>query len=529
MVYSSTKSALQTLIMVATHLSTERDTTRLLEEILLHAKRLTNADAGTIYSVHDEQLKFEMLLNDTLGLEMGGSTGKPIPFDHIPIFIDGETNESALVAVAAATKHVINIDNVYDEIHYNLNAARRMDERTGYRTQSVLTIPMLNHEGDLNGVLQLINAQNGHTVVPFNDEAVSLITSLASLAAVALTNRALIDGMEQLFKSLAELIAKAIDEKSPYTGGHCRRVPELTMMLADAVNAVNYGEFAEFRLTDVDRHALSIAGWLHDCGKIATPEYVMDKSTKLSTIFDRIEMVVTRLELAIRDLQLAIATEGRDNPEQVEHWQTQIAEIKDMQSYLRATNMGGEFMSPESQQRVADFAQRYQVWIEDKEQPILTDNEVYNLQIARGTLTKEERQIINRHMDVTLAMLEALPFPKHLKPVPEYAGGHHEKLDGTGYPRGLTKEQMSPPARMMAIADIFEALTASDRPYKPAKPLSECLKIMCFMCKDLHIDTDLFEVFLKEGVFTRYAQQFLAAEQCDVEDIEHFLTMIGRG
>jgi HD-GYP domain-containing protein (c-di-GMP phosphodiesterase class II) len=516
-------SALQHLINVGVELSTEQDTTKLLENILLSAKELSNADGGTIYSITEKHtLKFETLLNDTLNMYMGGTSGVPIPFPEIPMFVNGEPNANALVAYAAATDQVINISDAYESGDYDMSAARNMDEKTGYRTKSVLTIPMKNHEKELIGVIQLLNAQQDDQVIDFTPELETIIRSLTSMAAVALTNRQLIDGMEELFQSLTRLIARAIDAKSPYTGGHCNRVPELTMLIAEAVCFTNTGPLADFHMDDAEKHELAVAGWLHDCGKIVTPEYVMDKSTKLETIFDRIALVECRIELAISEIKnkhqqqiIEQLKQGKDITSLESQLPALIQELEDDRLFLCAANIGGEFMKPEDQQRVQDIANKYDVTINGIKQPLLTSNEVCNLEIAKGTLLPEEREIINHHMVITIEMLESLPFPKHLRNVTEYAGGHHEKMDGTGYPKGLTREQMSVPARMMAIADIFEALTASDRPYKKAKMLSECLNIMGFMKLDKHIDPDLFDVFIDEEVYLQYAQQFLAEAQID--------------
>lgn len=522
-------SVLQHLIDISISLSVERDTTRLLERILTSAQTLTQADGGTIYSVTaDKSLKFETLINNSLGLYMGGSSGQPIPFPDIEIYQNGEVNRHAIVAIAAADGSMIHIPDAYACQQYDLSAARSMDQRTGYHTQSVLTVPMKNHEGELNGVLQLINATTDGKVSAFSSQQMELVRSLASLAAVALTNKQLIENMELLFQGIARLIAKAIDEKSPYTGGHCRRVPELTMMLADAVHRHQTGPLADFYLTEADRNELSVAGWLHDCGKIATPEYVMDKASKLQTIFDRIELVDAKIEIAKRDLELSFSgpvylAQHLQDEARVVALQQELAEglahLELQREFLRKANIGGEFMDKSDQQRVADFGQQLQISIAGQQQNLLSDNEIYNLSIARGTLTAEERQIINRHMDITVDMLESLPFPKHLQRVPEFACGHHEKMDGTGYPKGLKKEQMSVPARMMAIADIFEALTASDRPYKEGKPLSECLAIMGRMKESQHIDPDLFDIFIDQKVYLHYARQFLKPGQLDDVDL----------
>jgi HD-GYP domain-containing protein (c-di-GMP phosphodiesterase class II) len=512
-------------IEIGTALSSERDVTILLEKILVSAKSITHADGGTIYSVvNEDELKFEILLNDSLQLHMGGSSGVKISFPNIPMYIDKQPNNHALVAYAAVTDQVINIADAYQNKEYNLTAARAMDKRTHYTTQSILTIPMKNHQGELIGVIQLINAQLNGQVIAFTSEMEKITVAMTSMAAVALTNRQLIDDMEQLFQSFTRLIAKAIDEKSPYTGGHCRRVPELTMMMASGVINCQQGMFADFSMSEEELDALSLAGWLHDCGKVATPEHVMDKATKLHGLFDGIDHVNTRFELAISQLQLSanekiIAALGQQKGAQAASLEQETQQtIKQMQQdrlFINEVNTGGEFMSKDLQARVAKIAEKYRITIDGVSQPLLSDQEITNLQVARGTLNKQERQIINRHMDITIEMLDALPFPKHLKQVPEYACGHHEKMDGSGYPRGLTKSQLSVPARMMGIADIFEALTASDRPYKPAKKLTECLKIMGYMKKDQHIDGDLFDIFVHQKVYLVFAKKFLPASQID--------------
>jgi HD-GYP domain-containing protein (c-di-GMP phosphodiesterase class II) len=521
------QSALDHLINIGVELSTEQDTTKLLEHILVSAKELSNSDGGTIYSITDQKtLKFETLMNDTLGMYMGGTSGKDIPFPQIPMYIDGEPNRNALVAYAVVSDTVINIEDAYDTGDYDMSGARNMDEKTGYRTKSVLTIPMKNHEQEMIGVIQLINAQDGDKIIGFEPHVEHIIRSLVSMAAVALTNRQLIDGMEELFQSLTRLIARAIDEKSPYTGGHCNRVPELTMMVAEGVCRQKIGPLADFHLDEKDKYELSVAGWLHDCGKIATPEYVMDKATKLETIYDRITLVECRIELAKSEILIAhqqkvidALKRGEDASELEQNLPALLAELDEDREFLCKANIGGEFMKPDDQQRVKDIAAKHSVTINGVSMPLLDENEIYNLSIAKGTLTPEEREIINNHMVVTIDMLESLPFPKHLRNVTEYAAGHHEKMDGTGYPRKLKREEMSVPARMMAIADIFEALTAADRPYKEPKKLSECLKIMGFMKLDQHIDPDLFDAFVDQEIYMEYAYQYLRKDQIDPIDL----------
>lgn len=522
---------LDRLNAIGVALSAERDNSRLLEMILLGAKEITNADGGTLYTVtEDRGLKFEIMRNLSLGVAMGGTTGKDIPFPPLPLYLeDNSPNVNMVAAYTALNDCTVNIKDAYEEIGFDFSGTRKFDEQTGYRSKSFLTIPMKNHENEIIGVLQLINAIDPVTkeIIPFSQENQRLVESLASQAAVALTNHNLIEGLKNLFEAFIELIADAIDEKSPYTGGHCQRVPELTMMLADAANKTRVGPLKDFTMSEKDIYELRIAAWLHDCGKVTTPESVMDKPTKLSTIYDRIDLVEQRFELLKKQAEADML---RQQVEALRAGQTVDVERMEQQHraklqqwdddfvFLKNANLGGEYMTPEHQQRVRNIA-AYN--IKDKageRQPFLSDEEVYNLNISRGTLTAEERTIINNHIVVTINMLESLPYPKDLKRVPEYAGGHHERMDGKGYPRGLTREQMSVPARVMGIADIFEALTSRDRPYKKAKTLTESLHILGKMKLDNHIDPDLFDIFIREKIYLRYAEKFLEPEQIDEVD-----------
>lgn len=524
-------SRLDRLNTIGVALSAERDMQRLLEMILLGAKEITNADGGTLYTVTEDQaLKFEIMRTESLGIALGGTTGKPITFPPLPIYRpDGSPNVNMVAAYTVLQDKTVNIPDAYEAEGFDFSGTRKFDANTGYRSKSFLTIPMKNHENEIIGVLQLLNAIDSETkeIIPFSAENQQLVESLASQAAVALTNHNLIEGLKGLFEAFIELIADAIDEKSPYTGGHCRRVPELTMMLADAAIGTRQGPLQSFAMSEKEKYELKIAAWLHDCGKVTTPEYVMDKSTKLSTIFDRIHLVEQRFtmlkqqaEVDMLKKQLALMQEGKGTKAHSLDIQYQafVAELNGHFEFLKNSNIGGEFMSDAHKQRVNDIAQLRYKNSQGEESPLLTDEEVYNLCIERGTLTKEEREIINNHIVVTINMLESLPYPKDLKRVPEYAGGHHERMDGKGYPKGLTREQMSVPARIMGIADIFEALTSRDRPYKKAKTLTESLFILGKMKLDNHVDPDLFDLFIREKIYLKYAQMFLEPEQIDEVD-----------
>ncbi len=507
-------NSIEHFIEIGIALSSEKDHHVLLEKIIKSAMELANADGGTIYSISDKnELVFETIINKTLQLHLGGTTDNEINFTPIPILKYGEVNDSALVAIAAKTGDIINIEDAYDCQSYDLSAAKAMDKKTGYKTQSVLTLPMKNHQGDLNGVIQLINASNGQgDIIPFSEESQKLTHALTSLAGIIITNKQLIDEMENLFSAFSRLIASAIDKKSPYTGGHCRRVPLITMMLARACNEVDYGPLDSFSMSKEDFHELGVAAWLHDCGKVATPEYVMDKAKKLETVFDRIELIDARFEIAARDIYHSDKYDNNNKS-------LQLKTLESDRKFICTANTGGEFFDDDKIERVYKISKRYQVTIKGVKQDIINADEVYNLITKRGTLNAKERKIINGHMDVTVEMLESMPFPKHLKRVPEYACGHHEKMDGTGYPKGLKRDEMSIPARIMGIADVFEALTANDRPYKDPKTLSETLTIMGRMKLGDHLDPDLFDVFIQEKIYLEFAKEYLESSQLDEFDI----------
>ena len=517
------------LNQIGVALSQEKNLDRLLETILLAVKKTTNADGGTLYRHQPGKntLTFAIIRTDSLRIAMGGTTGVKIPYAPIQLRDpQGRENTSMVVAYTVLKGRTVAIADAYQEKGFDFTGTKAFDRHTGYHSQSFLTVPMKNHADEIIGVLQLINARDRATgeIVPFSETDQRLAESLASQAAVALTNRLLILQLENLFESFVGLLNKAIDEKSAYTGGHCHRVPVLTMLLAEAVHAAKSGPHASWRLTDADRYELKIAALLHDCGKVTTPVHVVDKARKLQTLFDRIHLIDTRFEILKRDAELAAlragSVPGADAKAVDQTYRARLWEIQDDREFLRLCNIGGEAMTPEDQERVRAIARKYR-WRgpAGEEVDFLSADEVENLTIRAGTLTAAERQIINHHIEVTIQMLEALPWPRHLQNVPEYAGGHHERMDGKGYPRGLTRDQMSVQARIMGIADIFEALTARDRPYKPGKTLTESLHILGKMRQDGHIDPDLFDIFIRSRVYERYAKEYLEPTQVDVVDV----------
>lgn len=506
---------IEQLNQVGIALSAQRDTTKLLEQILTSAQDLTNADGGTLYLMSGKELlHFDVIQNKSLNIFMGGTHSSHVPFQPIPIKLSsGQENLTTVATYVANKGNIVNISDIYTDDKFDFTGALRFDQNTNYRTQSMLVIPLKNFEAEVIGVLQLINAADDNgKVISFSKESESLASSLASQASVALTNKQLVDEHKQLFEAFSKLVADAIDKKSPYTGAHCQRVPILTMLLAQAASNSETPPFKDFHMMENDFFELETAAWLHDCGKLTTPEYIMDKSTKLETVYDRIDLLKTRLNLkAYQDLAKRYNIPS-DDIEQAQ------------QNYLKAferldsINSGGEFLNDDDKQFLDFLSQKHFRTLTGDLEPLINDEELINLKIERGTLNDDERVIMQDHAAMSIHMLDILPFPKELQRVSEYAGGHHERMDGKGYPNHLKREDLSIPARIMGIADIFEALSAGDRPYKQAKKLSESLRILGFMKKDGHIDPDLFDLFIREKVYLTYADEHLDPSQIDTID-----------
>lgn len=573
---------LSRLVELGIAMSAEQDSDKLMEMVLLGAKELTNADGGTLYTLNDAQnLEFKIVRNDSLNIMMGGTSGNPVVLPPVPLFGDNhEPNSANVVSFAVHQETSINIKDAYHEVDFDFSGTRAFDKQNNYRSQSFLTVPLKPRGGAVIGALQIINARTSTgEVIPFDPMVQPFVEALAAQAATALSNRQLRKAQEDLMDSLIHLIAGAIDAKSPYTGGHCERVPELAIMLAKEACDVSDGHLGEFNFeTKEEWREFQIGAWLHDCGKVITPEYVVDKATKLETIYNRIHEVRTRFEVLYRDCEieyLKAVNTGADAGKSKQIFENAKLKLHEDFAFIAQCNVGAEFMTDDQVKRLHNLSQT--LWmrqfdirlglsyeeelrfgnepsgpceeklLDDKafhvisRAPLRSDpykdydfkvempehlynqGEVYNLCVQRGTLTTEERFKINEHVMQTIVMLEKLPLPSHLKRVPEYAGTHHETMIGSGYPRKLDEDDLSIPARIMAIADVFEALTASDRPYKKAKSLSEAVKILSFFKKDGHIDPVLFDLFLTSGVYRSYGEKFLLEEQVDEVDIGQYL------
>jgi HD-GYP domain-containing protein (c-di-GMP phosphodiesterase class II) len=569
------KDTIQTFLDVSIALAAERNFERLMDRVLEELGKAAGADGGVLY-LHEEA---DAVLR--YSSQRWSASGTPVAKAHADLAFASVAHP---VIAAARGPHEPSVRRV---AHPRPRGLEYLDARYGEASVDMVVVPLLGRAGNLVGVLCSFVAPGSPAPTR---ERMDLVRAFAGAAAVAIDQQRLLQAEKRLLNSFIGLTALAIDAKSPYTGGHCQRVPELTEMLARAAHDATDGPFAAFKLGDDEWEALRIAAWLHDCGKVTTPEYVVDKATKLETIYDRIHEVRMRFEVMKRDAEIAAlkaAAGGGDAQAIREKLAKDLRDLDDEFAFVAASNEGGEFMSPERVERLQRIARR--TWqrtldnrlgvsweerqrmerepaaalpaterlLADKPEHIVArgerdlmpeDNpwgfklttpahlynrgELHNLSIGRGTLSEEERYKINDHIVQTIVMLSQLPFPRHLGNVTELAGGHHEKMDGTGYPRRLRREDMSVQARLMAVADIFEALTASDRPYKKGKKLSEAIRIMAAMVKDRHIDADLFRLFLESGVYRRYAEKYLEAQYIDEVDIASFLAVLpeeGRG
>lgn len=515
--HSELLQKLYSLNEIGIALSKEKDKSKLLERILMGAKKLTNADAGTIYLLDENKyLQFELLHTSSMNFNFSREAGGENPFKGIPLYTkDGALNDKLVASYAAIHEECVNIDDVYKEKSFDFSGTIEYDQQSGYRCKSLLAIPMKDHEDTVIGVLQLINAidHKSKEVCCFSKKDEHLVQSLASQAAVFLTQKNLIQDLRDTFEGFVHAIGKAIDKKSIHTSKHCQRVPIITMMLADAVNSISSGPYKEFSLSDEKLYELKIAALLHDCGKVSTPIHIIDKATKLETIFDRLELIEIRFEVLKGQIQLKIQSASDIEKETL---QKEICTLSDDFKFLQDANTGNIVHQDEDLSRLELIANKYWVNAKGEKSPLLTEDELDNLKIPRGTLNESEREVINNHVVTTIDMLKYLPLPKDLGDVPEIAGAHHEHIDGTGYPNHLKGNEMSPQAKILAIADIFEALTAPDRPYKSPLALSKVIGIMKHMMNSGHLDPELCQIFFDQKVHCIYGEKYLDPSQVDV-------------
>lgn len=517
-------SQIRKLSDISRAMSSVTDINVLLEMIVDLARNFTNADAGVLYILEDQHLRYEIVQNDSLNIRMGGKNGETIPFP--PVELD-ETHVSAFVAVNGGS---VNIPDVYETALFDFTDPKRFDQATGYRTKSMLVVLLKNHDNDVIGVLQLLNAKDLETgeIKSFSTECEDLIEGLASQAGIALSKINLINDMEKLFEAFVKVMATAIDEKSPNTGGHIRRVANLTLTMAETIHKKQDGSFKEVFFNKDSMNELRIAAWMHDIGKVTTPVEIMEKATKLQTIFDRIHHIDLRMSLLLEKTEkdglqkkLELMEQGSDNIELgkvAEKTKIEIEKITKIRQFIRDCNQPSEWLAEEDIEHLQSIAKMtYQDW-DGTTKPFITEDELENLTVRKGTITHAERNKIKEHAYVTLRMLQQIPFTRKIKNIPHFAAAHHECLDGSGYPLGLKGDEIPFEGKLMAVTDIAEALTADDRPYKKALSLDKVHRILRKMAQNKKLDADLVELFIEERVYESYLSKYETKPQHDFDE-----------
>ncbi|MCK4312732.1 MAG: GAF domain-containing protein [Candidatus Cloacimonetes bacterium] len=506
-------------------LSSEKDINNFFKLVLDEAINYTSADAGTIYTVSEDKkfLDFKVICTLSMNLRLGIADTSKWP--SVSLYNkDGKKRLKNFVSYVAHTGETTSIDDVYNQDIFDNSGTKKYDKANNYHSKSMAAIPLKNHENEVLGVIQLINAMDEKgEIISFTDQHLTMLTSLASQAAIALSNKKLIEGLEKLLYQFIKSIAAAIDRKSKYTGGHITRVATLCEEISKKIKA-DKKYFKDINFTEDELQEISISGWMHDVGKITTPIYVVDKAKKLETIFDRIEVVTTRFKLIKSLIQKDIVCCSAVDKIKKQNLEKTLKQLEEDRKFVKRVNTGGEFMQDEDLDRI-ERIYNFNYETEGKKYLLITENEKINLSIRRGTLLPEEFEKMREHAIVTHEMLSELTFPKKFKNVPLYASAHHEKLNGQGYPFKLTAEELPIQARIIAVADLYEALTASDRPYKKGKTLTESLRIMAFMVKDGEIDKSILNLLIDSGLYLEYAKKFLKPEQIDDVDTEKIKAM----
>jgi HD-GYP domain-containing protein (c-di-GMP phosphodiesterase class II) len=504
-------------------LSSQRNIDKLLALILEKCRYVTNADAGSVYVVEGEDedvsrrtLRFKVSQNDSLGLDFSEFT---LPVDP-----------SSIVGRCVISREVINIPDLYKldspgtgNNPWGFRHNRAFDEKTSYQTRSMLAVPMIDAGNQVIGVVQLINRKRGleHRLVtpedfearvrPFTARSQRLAETLASQAGISLENTLLYEDIRQLFEGFVTAAVTAIEQRDPTTSGHSQRVADLTVMLARVTEKETTGPYAGYRASHDELKQIEYAALLHDFGKVGVREHVLVKAKKLYES-DR-EMVLQRFDYIRRDLEAegerlkveALLKMPRDQAlRELERLDHQYGgRVRELDAFIEFVLQANEpsLLGEEGVVRLGDIAHKTYTDPRGVELPYLRTAEVEKLQIRRGSLTAPERLEIESHVTHTYNFLRQIPWGRSFKSIPEYAGSHHEKLDGTGYPRGLHAEAISAPTRMMTISDIYDALTAKDRPYKPAVPPPKALDILVDEVKRGKLDPELFRIFLDAKVW----------------------------
>ncbi len=506
------------LINIGYEISNQKDHNKLLEIILKGAKELSNSDGGTIYILDDNKknLEFKIALNSSLDLNFNCKSSR-INLTPLPLYYDDEINHKNIAVVCAIEDKLININDIYKSKNYDFNGAIDFDTKNNYKTISMLVVPMKNRDNEVIGVIQLINKlDEDNKTISFNNDDQLLITSMASQAAMMFENNKLVEDLEILLYSLIKSTGSALDEKSPYTAKHIDHVALISQIIADAINE-NETIFKDIKFSKNELEEIRLAAWLHDIGKISTPDHIIDKRTKLEAIYDRIESIELKFELVKKDIEIAflrgeIHLDVRNEA---------IDTIDNDFEFIKLINHGDTIMSDEYLTKLDEVFNKYEIEVNYKKEKVITKNEFNNLSILRGTLTTEDRDIINNHVVVTYNMLKNVPFPKRFRNVPKIAGSHHKTLDGKGYASNeIMNDEMTIQDKILAVADVFEALSARDRPYKEPNTLNQIANILLSMAQSNQIDKDIVKLLFVNNIINTYAKKYLLPSQLDTVRVD---------
>lgn len=555
---------LEILAVAGAELSKEQEQSAALALILYTARDLTNADAGTVYSIleiyHDYpynpgELESKSLVFEEMHTQSKNNFDTKPNQKPVPMEIDGKPNNSHVSAYCANTGAIVNIPDVYEEKGFDFSGTKKYDQLNNYRSKSMLVIPLRDHENQVNGVLQLINRQNVKgEMVPFTKNDQTIVQAMSYQAAISLTTQKLLRAQIELFNSFVRVLAEGLGEKSPYTFGHINRVRELSSSLARTIDRWNEGLYRNIHFSKYQMEEIHLAGWMHDIGKLTTPEHVVSKPLKLQLLQNRFELIIQRFNSKIKDLEIEAlrkrlsALKETENTEYIakieKEKKLKLKEMLKDLKHLNRTNSGGEFLAEDDKEVIQKYNQEntdqyfriktgkvsgetrivdVKLAAKNFKEPLVDNMEKEYLSISKGTLSAKERTIITEHADRSWNWLMKLPFPKKMMKLPLHAGAHHETLNGKGYPNRLKSNQLPIQSRIIAIADIFEALTANDRPYKKPMRLSQALDILGEMVKNGELDAEIVKIFLKSGLYLKYADDFLDPDQINKNNVDNWL------
>ena len=481
-------------INIGISLSDEKDHNILLEKIVTVARNITNADAGTLFIIQDGHLVFKIIQNESLGI-FAGVEGDNITLPPL------EMHEKNVAAYCALHNKIVNINDVYNDKSFDFSGPHKYDNITGYHTQSMLVVPLEDYNSKVIGVLQLINSKNiEKNIIPFEQHHERIISALGSQAAISLSNMNYLQDITNLFDSFIEVIITAIDEQTPYNVNHTKNIAvnaENFVRYLNHNNITDYGYFDEARIKE-----LVMAAWVHDIGKIAIPHQIMEKPTRLGPKY---ELVSLRLDFI--ETQLLLRYNGMvrsDNPpplNEIKEVKDEIDYVRESKKFIREVNEPSFRVTEEDKKKIKLLGKKQYIDMSMQIKPWLTADEVCDLSIERGTLTHEERMIMQGHVGIGEKMLNKISFTNYYANVPVWAIDHHEFLDGSGYPKGKKGDQIPIEARILTILDIFDALVASDRPYKKAMTIEKALMTLLDMANANKLDVGLVKIFAQSKIW----------------------------